>query len=147
MTVTVFVDTNVLVYSRDDGHPEEQGRARAWLDEVARAGTPKLSFQVLVELYSVITSKLSGLVTEAVVRDLVVSLLPWDPIGPSAALIDAAWRVQDRFGLSWWDAQIVAAAQLQGCAYLLTEDLQHGQRFGDLTVVSPFQATAADILR
>jgi len=32
--------------------------------------------------------------------------------------------------LSWWDAMIVAAAQLQDCVLLLTEDLQDGAAFG-----------------
>lgn len=46
--------------------------------------------------------------------------------------------MEDRFGVAWWDALIIAAAQSQGCRYLLTEDLQHGQRFGELEVVNPF---------
>ncbi|MNC94307.1 hypothetical protein D3C83_111260 [compost metagenome] len=33
---------------------------------------------------------------------------------------------------------VVAAAQLQGCALLLTEDLQDGAAFGAVTVRSPF---------
>ena len=33
---------------------------------------------------------------------------------------------------------IVAAAQLQGCALLITEDLQDGMMLGQVTVRSPF---------
>jgi hypothetical protein len=33
---------------------------------------------------------------------------------------------------------VVAAAQLQGCALLLTEDLQDGAQYGGVTVHSPF---------
>ena len=33
---------------------------------------------------------------------------------------------------------VVAAAQLQGCALLLTEDLQDGAVYGGVTVRSPF---------
>ena len=31
MTDKFFVDTNILVYSRDASEPEKQGRALAWL--------------------------------------------------------------------------------------------------------------------
>jgi len=37
-----------------------------------------------------------------------------------------------------WDAMVVAAAQLQDCALLLTEDLHDGAVFGAVTVRSPF---------
>ena len=38
----------------------------------------------------------------------------------------------------WWESMVVGAAQLQGCALLLTEDLQDGAVFGGVTVRSPF---------
>jgi predicted nucleic acid-binding protein len=34
---------------------------------------------------------------------------------------------------------IVAAAEQTGCRYLLSEDFQAGRRFGDVTVVNPFE--------
>jgi hypothetical protein len=40
--------------------------------------------------------------------------------------------------LNWWDSLIVAAAQLQGCALLLSEDLQDGGDDGGVTVRNPF---------
>ncbi|HTQ80546.1 MAG TPA: hypothetical protein VMM92_11155 [Thermoanaerobaculia bacterium] len=52
-----------------------------------------------------------------------------------------AWADQDRFGLSWWDALVVAAARMAGGSYLLTEDLQHDQDLDGLRVVNPFQVT------
>lgn len=51
--------------------------------------------------------------------------------------------MQDRYALSWWDALIVAAAELAGCPYLLTEDLQAGQELSSLTVVDPFATSPA----
>jgi predicted nucleic acid-binding protein len=60
-------------------------------------------------------------------------------------LLEAAWSVEDRFGLSWWDALIVAAARVAGCEYLLTEDLQHGAEFEGLRVVNPFRAAAGSL--
>lgn len=44
---------------------------------------------------------------------------------------------------------MVASAQLEGCAILLTEDLQHRQLFDNVRVVNPFESpdrTPAQIL-
>ena len=53
-------------------------------------------------------------------------------------LFRRAREIEQRWRLSWWDSMVVAAAQLQGCALLLTEDLQDGAAYGGVTVRSPF---------
>jgi predicted nucleic acid-binding protein len=40
--------------------------------------------------------------------------------------------------LSFYDALIVAAALEAGCDTLYTKDMQHGRKFGGLTIVNPF---------
>jgi len=40
--------------------------------------------------------------------------------------------------LSFYDALVIAAAADAGCRVLLSEDLQHGRKFGGLTVQNPF---------
>ncbi len=53
---------------------------------------------------------------------------------------DLALDLAARHGLAWYDALIVASALQSGAGTLLTEDLQHGQRFGGrLRVVDPFR--------
>jgi predicted nucleic acid-binding protein len=44
--------------------------------------------------------------------------------------------------LAFYDALIVAAAIEAGCDTLFTEDMQHGRKFGSLTVVNPFDENA-----
>jgi predicted nucleic acid-binding protein len=53
-------------------------------------------------------------------------------------LTQDAWDEQARWGFSFWDSLIVAAARAQGCSLLLTEDLSHGQDLDGVRVVSPF---------
>ena len=141
----VFVDTNVLVYARDASEPEKQPQAAAWVEHLWRTRTARLSFQVLQEYYATTTRKLRpGLPPEqarADVRDLVA----WRPVPVGTQLLEAGWTVEDRFGLSCWDALIVAAARFAGCEYLLTEDLQHGAEFEGLQVVDPFRAAAGTL--
>jgi len=38
-----------------------------------------------------------------------------------------------------YDALVVAAAMDAGCNNLLSEDFQHGRKFGSLTIANPFR--------
>ena len=138
MTGPVFVDTNVLVYRHDTSEPAKQARAEAWYQYVWRRRAGRLSFQVLQELYSTLTRKLAPRFDVDKARALVRDLAAWQPVAVDLALLERGWRLEDRYSLSWWDALIVSAAQASDCRVLLTEDLQHGQRFGRVRVIDPF---------
>jgi len=144
--VPVFVDTNVLVYARDASEPEKQPQAAAWIDHLCRTRTARLSFQVLQEYYATTTRKLEPGLTPEQARADVRDLLAWRPVSVGTDLLELGWSVEDRFGLSCWDALIVAAARIAGCECLLTEDLQHGAELEGLQVVSPFRAAAGSLL-
>ena len=58
MSVKVFVDTNVLLYSRDASEPEKQQLAMAWMKHLWASQTGRLSFQVIQEFYATVTTKL-----------------------------------------------------------------------------------------
>lgn len=44
-----------------------------------------------------------------------------------------------RWQFGFYDSLIVAAALTAGCTRLLTDDLPHGQRIEQLTIVDPFR--------
>ena len=138
MTARVFVDTNVLVYRHDASEPSKQSRADAWIRWVVRNRSGCLSFQVLQELYAVLTRKVKPTVPASTAQSIVRELASWQPIAIDLALLERAWLVQDQHLVSWWDALIIAAAQTCECQVLLTEDLQHGHEFGTVRVLNPF---------
>jgi len=146
MTARVFVDTNVLVYTRDRTDEDKHRRALAWVAALWQERAGRLSWQVLQEYYVTVTRKLDPPRERAHAREDVTSLITWRPIPIGLPIIDAAWGVEERYGLSWWDALIVAAAQVGECDYLLSEDLQGGQDFGGVIVVSPFRRMPTEIL-
>lgn len=146
MSASLFVDTNVFVYRRDVSEPEKQPIARDWLAEVWRRRAGRTSLQVLHEYYHTTTQKLCPGLSAVEARKDIEALLTWRLAPADGALIRQAWALQDRFGLSWWDALIVAAAQRTDAQYLLTEDLQHGQTFGRVRVIDPFQSSPDEIL-
>ena len=147
MTEQVFVDTNVLVYQLDVREPDKQAQARVWLDRLWSTRSGRISSQVLQELYVTLTRKLEpGLEREAA-QKVVRALWAWQPVLIDERAFTVAWSIQDRFGLSWWDSLIVAAARLAGCSHLLTEDLQHDQDFEGLRVVNPFKTSPEEWAR
>ena len=141
MTALVFVDTNVLLYTHDDRDPAKQGRAREWVTWCWRARSGRISSQVLNELYNNAITKFRQTMPVAKARSEVLKLRQWQPPHLDSHTVDGAWHLQDRYGLSYWDALIVSSAHQQGCGYVLTEDLQDGQQIDAVRVVNPFTAT------
>ena len=133
-----FVDTSVLLYEWDGADANKQRRAIEWMRHLWETQSGRLSCQVLVEFYRGATQKLRPALPAAKAQNHVRTLDAWEPVAIDLQVIGAAWREQERYKLSWWDALIVAAAQRVGCRMLLSEDFQAGQQFGDLTVVNPF---------
>lgn len=141
-----FVDTNVLVYARDASEPAKQPEAERWLRLLWATRSGRVSSQVLNEYYAVVTEKLRPGLSRDEARADVRNLMAWSPVPTDGLVVGGAWTVQDRYGLSWWDALVVSAAQVAGCAWLLTEDLQHGQAFDGVTVADPFLTGPEELL-
>jgi predicted nucleic acid-binding protein len=138
MAARRFIDTNILLYSisRDTGEAAKRDRAVALLAE----GDLALSAQVLQEFYVQATRPSRS---DALPHDIAVGLMrAWArfPVQEiSLEIVMAALEVRAKQGLSYWDSAIVAAAQALGCRELLSEDMSHGQRVGQLRIVNPFR--------
>jgi len=145
MTGRVFVDSNVLVYRRDSAVPVKQERAAAWISALWKCGEGRVSLQVLHEFYVTVTRKLSPGLPAAEAREDARDFIAWQPQPLTGELLELAWEIETRHKLHFWDSAIVGAASLQGCRYLLTEDLQAGRRLDDIEVVDPFE-TSPEIL-
>ena len=138
MIATLFVDTNVFIYARQASEPAKQKLAQAWIEHAWREQSGRTSMQVLSEYYVNVTRKIDPPRDPQDAWDDVKALMSWNPAPIDRDLLEAGRSVEARYRLSWWDCLIVAAAQLQGCELLLTEDLQDGARYGGVTVRSPF---------
>jgi predicted nucleic acid-binding protein len=142
MTGACFVDANVFVYALDPRDPVKQRRANDWLDALWRERLGRTSVQVISEAYVALERLSRGShddLWESVARYFV-----WMPQPIDEALLRRAREIEQRWRLSWWDSMVVAAAQLQDCALLLTEDLQDGAAYGQTTVRSPFTLSAGE---
>lgn len=140
MTVPVFVDANVFLYARDLDEVRKRPLARAWLEYLWREALGRTSIQVLSEYY--VNLKRKGARAEADAWDDVRMYLAWNPREIDEDVFLRGREVEQRYRLSWWDSLVVAAAQLQDCGVLLTEDLRDGAVFGTVTIRSPFTLAA-----
>ena len=132
-----FVDTNILVYAVSTAPEDDAKRQRAiqLLDERDLV----LSVQVLQEFY-VQSTRLSrpGALTHYEAVAFVESLLRFPVREITLELMREALAIRERFGLSYWDGAILAAASLSGCDIVYSEDLNADQDYDGLRVDNPF---------
>jgi predicted nucleic acid-binding protein len=137
LTEYIFVDTNILVYAHGVGDSDPRaGKARAVLAELWRTDSGVLSTQVLQEFYSVATRKLGLPPKQA--RGIAASYGEWCSVNTDVGMIVSGSKLTEEHSVSFWDALIIEAALRANASRLLSEDLQHGWKFGDLVVENPF---------
>ncbi|HPA95696.1 MAG: PIN domain-containing protein [Acidobacteria bacterium] len=139
MSGRAFVDTNVLVYAHDRGAGEKNARARELVKRLWRERIGVVSTQVLQELYVNVRRKASAPISAPEARALVEDYLAWPLVVNDGATILQAVAIEERFGLSFWDALVVASAQEAGVEVLWSEDLNDGQAYGSVVVRNPFR--------
>ena len=129
----VFFDTNVLLYLLS-GDVTRADRAEELL---AIGGI--ISIQVLNEFAAVASRKLRMSWPE--IREVLAQVRAVCAVEPmSVDTHDRATQLAERYGLSVYDALIVAAALLAGCTTLYSEDMQDGQVIErQLTIRNPFR--------
>jgi len=134
----VFVDTNVLLYADDTRDAVKQAQSRDWLLALWLRRSGRLSTQVLNEYYANVTRKLK--LPQGDARAKVRRFQLWQPWQIDHQTVETAWGIEARFGLSYSDSLIVAAAAQAGCTHVLSEDMGHEQHYGAVQVINPFKA-------
>lgn len=144
MSGASFFDSNIFIYLHDTGDSRKQARAQQLVSAAVVGDDVCISFQVVQEVLHVLTGKFAKRVPSATAREALRHvLLPLWRVHPSAALYRRALDLQARYGLSFYDSLIVAAALEAQCSRLLTEDLQHGQQIEGLSIENPFLEAVA----
>ncbi|HEU4577134.1 MAG TPA: PIN domain-containing protein [Polyangiaceae bacterium] len=134
-----FVDTNVLTCLFDDGEPEKQALAGERLRAEQAQKELVVSTQVLQELYASLTQGQQPIATPDIAEQAVRHAAELTVVHIDVVLVLEAIARCREHSLSFWDSLIVGAASASGCTVLLSEDLNHGQLFGNVRVVNPFQ--------
>lgn len=130
-----LADTNVWIYSIDGRDAGKRRRAM----EVLAATQLVVSTQVMSEFYVVATRKLATPLSVADAGAFVANMARLQVVALDAGLVSAAIDGSIEWGISYWDALIVRAAEAAGCERVLSEDLGHGRTYGSVTVEDPFR--------
>jgi predicted nucleic acid-binding protein len=133
--VTRFFDTNILVYAYTND--PRKTVSRRLMSEVPAIGGC-ISVQILNELTNVFMRKLK-MPWHDIERAIVGVRHIFGSISPiTEATHASAFGLCRDHSLSIYDALIVSSALETGCTQLLSEDMQPGCKFGNLTIVNPF---------
>ncbi len=139
MAARTFLDTNIFIYQLDGHDPRKQAIADGLVREALRAADGCISYQVVQECLNVITTKARVALSNAQAQAYLGAVLaPLVQVGSSTYLFNRALDLRERWRFSFYDSLIVAAALTAGCTRLLSEDLQHGQKLEQLTIINPF---------
>jgi predicted nucleic acid-binding protein len=134
--VSAFLDTNVLVYAYDPADPAKQQRA---LELMSSLGHEEIviSAQVLSEFF-VAVQRLDDPLPPPEADAAARLLTHLRVISVDSSLVQRALDIRERWQTSYWDGLILAAAERAGADTVYTEDLSHGQFYGDVRVQNPF---------
>jgi predicted nucleic acid-binding protein len=138
MKAPCFLDTNILIYAAAGKEDEPEKHARSV--EIIRVNDVVLSTQVVGEFLHVARKKFVKVMGVAQINSWADSLLRFPSVDIDQAIIRSALFVAERYQTAFWDAALVAAAERLSAKTLYTEDLNHGQKYGSVTVINPFRA-------
>lgn len=137
--VDYFLDTNILVYAFDRSAGQKHNLAAQLVGGCWENENGCLSLQVLQEFFVTVTRKITMPLDHQSAQQIVADLAHWRLHEPKASDLLQAIDFQQSYQLAFWDARVVQSASFLGCKQLLSEDLNHGQVYGEVRVVNPFK--------
>ena len=128
----IFLDSNVMIYAYFKQDEEKQRISKQLI-----AQNSVVSTQVLQELTNTLHRKMR--VDYNIVRPLLQECLRNCDINTNTSdTVFSALDIAERYGFSFYDSLIVAAALESKCTILYSEDMHHNQHIGNLIIKNPF---------
>jgi predicted nucleic acid-binding protein len=142
--VASLVDTNILVYRCDPRDPQKQ--SAAW--DILRHGFAndelRIPHQALVEFMNVVTRQKRGaqpmLPLHEAFRQSEELMDACPVLYPNAEVFHTALWGMATYQLAWYDAHLWAYAECHGLPEILSEDFEHGRKYGGVRIRNPFLA-------
>ena len=139
MSDRFFLDTNIFVYSATGDDPAKARTATGLIRSAISTHKGAVSYQVVQEFFNLALKRFQ-LRMSHVDREKYLARVfgPLLKVHSSLSLYEEALRLHSSHKIQWFDALIVCAGREAGCSILYSEDLQNGQKFGELQVINPF---------
>ena len=140
-----LVDTNILVYCFDSRELAKRAQARELLRRGAAERTIQIPHQALIEFVSVVTRRKGCgnplLPEEEAIRQAEGFMADFQVLYPNERVFRTALLGMATYRLPWFDAHLWAYATHYGLPEILSEDFEHGRRYGTVRVRNPFLLT------
>jgi predicted nucleic acid-binding protein len=131
-----FIDSNIIVYANDSNAGAKQHQAIDIVKTHLLKRSGVISTQVMQEYANVAITKLKQ-ESSVVLRQLrLLENFHMAAITPKTTR--RAVEILTTYQLSFWDANIIAAAEDAECELILSEHLNTGQFYAGIEVVNPF---------
>ena len=132
-----FIDSNVFIYSFLNQGVEKKQVAARLLAQAIRDGSGYISLQVVKEFCNVLAKKSNRSVSE--ISGTLDIFNRFNIVTGSIASVRRALEIKGQYGIQFYDALMLAAAESGGCDEMLTEDLNDGQFYCGIKAVNPFK--------
>jgi len=128
----IFLDSNVMIYAYFKQDEKKQRISKLLISQNA-----VISTQVLQELTNTLHRKMK--VDYSIVRPILQECIKNCELKTNSSdTVFLALDIAERYGFSFYDSLIVAAALESKCTTLYSEDMHHNQHIGNLIIKNPF---------
>ncbi|MGB4585149.1 MAG: PIN domain-containing protein [Rhodoferax sp.] len=136
MAARSFIDTHVLIYAEASDAPAKQRAALALLKQLFESTAGVLSTQVLQEYCNVALKRLK--LPARHIRAQLDLYEQFEVVQVTPAVIRAGLDLHQTRSVAFYDALIMASAQLAGCSMLFSEDMNAGETMTGVRIINPF---------
>jgi predicted nucleic acid-binding protein len=138
----VFIDTNIWIYgiveSKDPSEIVKRGIILSLFETIVSQNELVVSTQILNECHWNLTRKFGYADSEVFnrIEQNIIKICKIMDI--TQRTYGDAFRIREKFNISFWDSLVVASAMEGGCVVIYTEDMQHNQKLDKLLIKNPF---------
>ena len=135
---SAFLDSNIILYAAlpPARHPQKSAVAL----DLLKTTDFGVSGQTLAEVYNVLSRQPSSVIGLAEIELWILSLAE-RPLAPvDATIVRNGIALSRRHKINYFDAALIAAAEVLGAETFFSEDLNDGQVVGSVKIMNPFPA-------
>ena len=132
----VFIDTNVWVYALSS---QDHAKKKVAVELIAKAYRDDMicvSSQVLKEFANFAFRKTRKSAAE--INAMLSRIGSYTFVADTKELVADGVTGRETWQVGFYDALMIAAANKAGCATIFTEDLNSGQKYGNVVAINPF---------
>ena len=132
----VFIDTNIWVYALSAQNHAKKKVAVDLIAKSYREDVICVSSQVLKEFANFAFKKTTKSAAE--INAMLSKIGSYTFVADTKELVADGVIGKEMWRVGFYDALMIAAANKAGCSTIFTEDLNDGQKYGNVTAINPF---------